>query len=572
MKTLTCILSILLSAGAAYAAPPAGIAHDVGAIQRGQQQLMDDEIRSRELESVAAQSPYTTGAAGTGAAKTPEKPAGRCVEIKQIAFGGNTILSDRRVRGITAKYENRCLTVDEINAMLNDITNVYIEKGYATSRAFMQMPQTRLKDGILDIYIIEGKIGRIEGVEGGERATAFPWLRGEILNIRDIEQGLDQMNRLGSNKASMDIKAAPAQDGVSDIEIKNELKGRSNIGATLDNFGTDSTGQWRGGLRWTEDNLLGLNDQINLSLNHSIVPDFDNRLSRSAMVGFSVPLGYWTFSNNFSYSSYKTSFPMPISHDRFFSLGDSIMNSLAIDRMLLRGQTYKLSATAGLTYKDNQNYMRVYDLQTRNDSSSRSLALVNLDIPLTLYYPTGMIYIKPGIVQGVRLFGAADDASSPYPQRAQYTAYKFYAYTGWNFGYFSLSHALDSQYSRDELFSTESFYLGGESSIRGFRNDSTMGDSGFSLRNDMNFNLAEIFDDDNRWLKAFTPGLFADFGMAFPNGPRRENGTMAGAGAQLGFKYWLIDARAAYAQVLAKEDWMNETHAIYLYAGISGRF
>jgi hemolysin activation/secretion protein len=541
-------------------------------IQRGQQQDMDAQMRAQEMQSIAAQSPYVTGEITPETTAPVTAPTGKCVEIKQIAFGGNTILSNRAVRRITAQYENRCLRVDEINAMLNDITNAYIEKGYATSRAFMQMPQTRLKDGILDIHIIEGKIGKVEGLTGGERVTAFPWLSGEILNIRDIEQGLDQMNRLGANKASMDVKAAQGQDAVSDIVISNDPQGNTNLAATLDNYGTDSTGEWRMGANWTQDNLLGLNDSFSLFLNHSIVPDFGNRLSRSAMLGFSVPFGYWTFSNNFSYSEYKTSFKMPISGDRFFSLGDSITNTFAIDRMLLRGQMYKFAATAGLTYKNNDNRMRVYDLETRNDSSSRSLALVNFDLPLTLYFPKGMLYIKPGVMQGLNIMGSADDANSPYTQKAQYTALKLYAYTGWSFQYFSISSALDGQWSNDELFSTESFYLGGQSSIRGFRNDSTMGDNGFSMRNDLDMKLGDIFATDNRWVRAFTPGIFADFGMVFPNGARRDNGTMSGAGAKLGFKYWLVDASAAYARVIAKEDWMNEDYSVYLYLGMSGRF
>jgi len=47
---------------------------------------------------------------------------------------------------------------------------------------------------------------------------------------------------------------------------------------------------------------------------------------------------------------------------------------------------------------------------------------------------------------------------------------------------------------------------------------------------------------------------------------------MAGAGIKLGFKYWLIDASAEYARVLQKDDIMTEKQALYLQAGISGRF
>ncbi|MDR2685356.1 MAG: hypothetical protein LBB23_01120 [Rickettsiales bacterium] len=272
--------------------------HISDSIQRAQQQLMEDEIRTREVKNIKAQSPFITGQPKQQDKTSPATP-GRCVEIKTIIFGGNTILSNRQVRRITRQYENRCLQVEEINALLNEITNKYIDKGYATSRAYMEMPQKRLREGILDIYLIEGTINNIEGLDLSEQITAFPLLTGTILNIRDIEQGLDQINRLGSNKATMDIKAAPG-GASSNIEIKNAPLGRSNIGATIDNFGMDSTGQWRSGIRFSEDDLLGLNDQINISLSHSIVPDFGNRLTRSATLGLSVPMGYWTMRGGVS--------------------------------------------------------------------------------------------------------------------------------------------------------------------------------------------------------------------------------------------------------------------------------
>lgn len=541
-------------------------------IQLQQQQQLDAEARAREIENIASQSPYVTGAIAPTVAPTDDIAAGHCVNIKTIVFGGNTILSDRQIRKITSGYENCCLNINEINQMLNDITNVYIERGYATSRAFMEMPQTRLSDGILDIYIIQGKINKIEGLGGGERVTAFPWLSGRVLNIRDIEQGLDQMNRLGSNRASMDVRATPDADAISDIVIKNETGGQVHLASTFDNYGTESTGEWRAGVRGTIDNLMGLNDQINLSLSNSLVDDMGHRVSRSAMMGLSVPLGYWTFSNNFSYSYYKTSFPMPVSGDRFFTLGDSFTNTLSIDRILLRGQTYKLGATASLTYKKNENNMRVYDLETRNDASSRSLTLLNFDVPLTLYFPRGMVYVKPGLTQGLRIFDAPNDDASPYAQRAQYTAFKLYAHASWNFGWGSVSSSVDAQYSHDELYSTESFYIGGNSSVRGFHDDSSTGDSGFSLRNDLDLNLGQIFATDNRWVRAFSPGVFIDFGMTFPNAAYRDNAVLAGGGVKLGFKYWLIDASATYGQIIARENWMSEDYSVYLYVGLSGRF
>ncbi|MCL1889041.1 MAG: ShlB/FhaC/HecB family hemolysin secretion/activation protein [Desulfovibrionaceae bacterium] len=550
--------------------PPAGIDQEQGRIQQQQQQLLENLLRERELREAEAGRPRT-------GPETPPQPgkssagAGRCVEIREIEFSGNTALPDSRVREMLSPYEGRCLALEEINAALLGVANAYIGEGFLTSRAFMVMPQPRLREGVLVIKIYEGRLSAIEGLKGGERATAFPFMLEKVLNLREVEQGLDQMNRLGSNKATVTIEADETREGYSRLIIKNEAQKRTSLGVTFDSFGSSSTGEWRAGARLAQDNLLGLNDQISLFYTNSVVPDPGNRASRSFLFGMSIPMGWWTFSNNFAYSSYKTSFPMPISGDRFYFLGDSFSENFSAERMLARGQAHKFAAVLGFTYKDNRNHLEVYDLRVRNDASSRRLAVLNLDMPLTLYFNGGMLYIKPGMAHGIRAFGSFSDQGSPYSQKAQYNACKLYMYSGWDFGKISLTTSIDSQYTTDELFSTEAFHLGG-TSVRGLKDESAQGDSGFYVMNDLSLNLGRIFNSPNSLLASFTPGVFLDYGQVFSNARTGESVSLAGAGAKLAFRRGMLDASVSWAAILAKGDWMEETSAVYAAIGLSGRF
>jgi len=554
-------------------------------LQQQQQQLIEDEIRRRAVQE-ALERPTPASAIGVPQAPpTPPKPeiTGPCVDIKEIKFSGNTKVSSWRIRRIASGYQNRCLTVDEINRFLNDVTNVYIGRGYITSRAFMIMPQMYLKEGILEIKIIEGRVAEVTGLPLGKHLTAFPLIHSGVLNLRDFEQGLDQMNRLGSNKATMEIAAAPRDDATSIVNIAVERGDRANWSVFTDNLGSKSTGELRAGGRISYDNPLGLNDQVNLMFTNSLPDDFDLRNSTSAIFGYNLPIGWWTLSNNFSYSRFKTSFPLPISGTPFYTLGNTVTNAFSVDRVLSRGQRYKVSAAAGITYKDTNNFTRVLDLHMKNESSSRVLTVVNLDLPFTLYFSSGMLYAKPGFVKGTRLFGAFSDLQSPYSQKAQYEAYKLYAFSNWRFGPVAWSTSVDSQYSNDELFSSEAFYMGGESTVRGFKNEGVQGDSGFSIRNDLSFNLPSLLESQNRWLGAFTPSVFVDYGRVFPNakpGPLHpmlsdndvKSKTLAGTGAKIAFNYWIFEASATYSWILYKEPWMNEKSAAYLYAGIKSSF
>ena len=210
-------------------------------IQRQQQQLIDAGFQRQELDRAIRKAPTPTS---SYIQSLPEKSTStRCVDIREIEVDGNTKISTTRIKKIAQPYLNKCLTVDDINKILNAITNAYIDAGYITSGAYLITPQTKLNDGILQIKIVEGTITKFTGITEAERKTAFPWVLGSVLNLRDIEQGLDQMNRLSSNHAKMEIKANEDANGTSQIVITNEKENPTSYSVYTDNLGSKPTGE-----------------------------------------------------------------------------------------------------------------------------------------------------------------------------------------------------------------------------------------------------------------------------------------------------------------------------------------
>lgn len=84
-----------------------------------------------------------------------------------------------------------------------------------------------------------------------------------------------------------------------------------------------------------------------------------------------------------------------------------------------------------------------------------------------------------------------------------------------------------------------------------------------------------ILTTEKKWVRAFTPGLFVDYGMTFANSALGTDDILSGGGVKLGFKYWIIDASASWAAVIASEDWMSEDNpfiCILDYLVVSRRF
>lgn len=534
-------------------------------IQRQQQQLIDAGFQRQELDRAIRKAPTSTS---SYMQSLPEKSTStRCVDIREIEVDGNTKISTTRIKKIAQPYLNKCLTVDDINKILNTITNAYIDAGYITSGAYLITPQTKLNDGILQIKIIEGTITKFTGTTEAERKTAFPWVLGSILNLRDIEQGLDQMNRLSSNHAKMEIKANEDANGTSQVVITNEQESPTSYSVYTDNLGSKPTGEYRLGLGVVEDNLFGINDQLNLNYTNSL-SGYEDKYSRAFMLGFSVPLGYWTFTNNASYSEYKTYMKLPVSGEKLYSYGDNFSESFIVDRLLSRGQRYKLSASLSINYKKPNNYTKVLDIKTQNASSSRGVSFFEYALPTTFYFDRGIIFAKPSFVDGANFWGVEKDDGT-YPQKAQFDAYKLYLYSNWNIGYVNFTTTIDGQYSKDELLSSETFYIGGETSVRGFK-DGVSGDSGFYVRNDLSFNLSQIFGTESLWAKAITPSLFFDYGLVKSNSDDSKN-ELSGAGMKIALEYGFFDASISYAVPIKKEDGMTSKGDTSIYVGIKGR-
>ncbi len=526
-------------------------------IQSEQQRLLNEQFRQQDLQRALQPPPKST--VGT-APKTPVKSSSDCVFIKDISFSGNSKITTEDLFNATKPYLNACLSLPQIDELLRAVSDLYLTAGFVTSKAFLVVPQSRLKDGVLQIKIVEGKIDRIDGLSGARRATAFPFLTGKVLNLRDIEQGLEQINRLPSNHAAMEIVPSNRTD-YSAIVITNTPDDRNTLTATADNAGAESTGDHRVGVKFARDDAFSLNDALNLGYTKAPSKNSKRRDANYFTAGYSVPVGYWTLTNNFSYSDYRTS--MVLSNGiPFYSFGDSRTNTFALERLMFRGQRYKLSAQASVTGKSAKNYTEVLDFKTRNDASSRKLTTVAIGLSGTFFRNGGVLYLNPSYVQGVRWFGALNDKNSGFEQRAQYRAAKLYAYASKSLAYgFSFTSTVDGQYSKDRLFASESMFAGGEYSVRGFKNEGMQGDSGVTLRNDLN------------WKYGFLSlGAFFDWGMVKSNTRDCPDATLSGTGVKAALSTKYIALSATYAKPLHRPAPLTENKAWYLSASADFRF
>ena len=491
---LTC-----LSQNSVFAAPTPG---DQDLIRDRQNRLLEEQQRRlQELQDLP------------GKAQKPQAPATpadtRCFPINDIELKGADSLPASDRERLLKPYIGQCLGVTQLNELLKAITDYYLGKGRVTSRAYL--PQQDLSSGHLQVLVVEGKLEALRSAEGStvterELAMAFPGKVGEALNLREIEQLVDQLNRLPSKQAQMELTPGK-QVGGSDVVVKNTAQKPWRASLSRNNDGQKSTGeqQWGAGLEW--DSPLGLGDQLMLRGGHDAISDHQ-KTSKNTMLYYNVPWGWWNFSYTYSESDYRT---YGVTDDyKYKQNGDNQNHQLRAERVIHRDDVSKTSVNVGLAHLRTNNYV----LDVRTAPSSNRLSELQLGVNHGRRIGNAFVNVDLGMQSGIGLLDAqSQDERDPYGGRQPNSRYRKYTATVsylqpfslWGES-FSFSSLATGQRSEDILFSPQRMSLGGSASVRGFKDQLLTGDSGGYWRNEVRWARPVTLD----WMRP----AFAEYGAS----------------------------------------------------------
>jgi hemolysin activation/secretion protein len=206
--------------------------------------------------------------------------------------------------------QGKCLGAQGINILLKRAQDALVAQGFVTSRILAE-PQD-LKTGTLALTMLPGRIRAIRFAPGtSNRASAInavPAQSGDILNLRDIEQGLENFKRVPTAEADIKIEPADgpnAQPGYSDLVITWQQVNPFRISLSADDSGSKGTGKYQGSLTLSYDNWWTLNDLFYITLNRDLGgADTGPRGTKGRTMHYSIPLGYWALSTTWSNSGY----------------------------------------------------------------------------------------------------------------------------------------------------------------------------------------------------------------------------------------------------------------------------
>ena len=332
-----------------------------------------------------------------------------CFQITQVVTDGSGALPHWiPVQRIVDQAKGQCLGRDGINLLMSALQNRLIGHGYITTRVLA--PSQDLKTGTLRLLIVPGTVRDIYLNTGSDDYirlySAFPARKGELLDLRDIEQGLENLQRLPTVSARMVLKPGD-RPGQSDIVIERSQSRYWRTGAWVDDSGTESTGRYQGGIMLALDNPLSFSDLFYVTASRDLGFGGRHKSTHSYSAHYSVPLGYWLAGINLNdYRYYQT---VAGKYTDIHYSGKSRSLNLQLSRVLHRGASSRTTASYDVLLRETRNFIDDTEItaQKRRTSAWR--------IGLSHRHYIGAATLDAGVSyqRGTRWFGAL-----PAPEEA----------------------------------------------------------------------------------------------------------------------------------------------------------
>ena len=382
-------------------------------------------------------------------------------------------------------FVNRKLTVEDVNRLSTSLNTALIEHGYVTSR--IGIPSQSLASGNLQFNL---QLGRVESVLYKTYAQPLPWQNafpireGDILNIRNIEQGIEQMKRIGSQNVSVELEPG-TKPLATNIVLETTKKPAIHGMISIDDSGLKDTGK----LQWTAaigvDRIFNANDSLNLSINRDAAQDGERKGSRNHTISYSIPRGKDTFS--ISYSDMKYHQTINSMATPFISSSHAKTVRGSWNHVFHRDRMTKRSWDIIISKRNAKNYINDVEIAVQRANT----ASLEVGISERRYIKKNTLYSRAAIKQGVGWFGSQPEYGNGAPS-TRYTQLlldvDYQIPRIWGHRPASITTSFHGQWTLGDkrLFSRDMISLGNRYTVQGFDGENTlMAESGWYMRNEV---------------------------------------------------------------------------------------
>jgi hemolysin activation/secretion protein len=472
--------------------------------------------------------------------------------LREIVVEGNTLLPEEFVASRVGTLAGRLIAIEDVHALARELTEEYVRRGYVSSGVVI--PEQALRDGRLTLRAVEGRLADV-AIEGNERlseadvlAVLEPHVEGPI-GLRELQASVRALED-DPLVRRVDARLRPGVEPGA-VALTLALEEQSPLAARL-RFANDrpaGIGEEQGELLLVHRDLTGHRDTLRLSAGLS---DGSDRLGAS-----------WTLRGPIR----------GLETELFLQTGDAQVVEAPFDDIDIESEAetigvrvrYRALRTRSLELgvfgafereRSESTLLGVpfdFELGSENGKARATVASLGMD---GLWRGDGQalggrLELRRGLdaLNATRLAGRPDGRFDVLRAQAHFARQQRLAGRDW-----VVTLRAAGQYTDDRLQAFERLALGGSATVRGYRENTLLRDTGWYLGLETQTRLVE-----REGLGARLDGLlFVDHGAArdagrSPNASRRGELASVGLGLQLTTRRG-IDARLIYGYRLRAKD------------------
>ncbi|VWX62591.1 Outer membrane transporter CdiB [Burkholderiales bacterium 8X] len=485
-------------------------------IEQQRQQERERALREQNERSVDERLLQTAPAAPT--ARIPDAEAA-CFAIDRIELVGEHAdafqwaIADLSGPDRDDSPIGRCLGTSGVNIVISRAQAALIDRGWSTSRV-LTAPQG-LSAGTLILTLVPGRIAAIRLRPDSNAApllgsaallgSAIPASPGDLLNLRAVEQGLENLKRVPTVEADIQIEPSTAPDarpGDSDLVVPYAQSKKWRVALSLDDSGTKATGKYQAGTTLSLDNLLGLNDLFYVNASHSVdrhLLSNDQLGTEAQTVHYSLPYGDWLLAFTGSNSQF---FQTVAGFDQDYVYAGKTNNAeVKLSRRLYRDKSRKTSASIKAFRRESRNLANDTEIGVQHRvvggweaSLNHKEFIGDATLEGTLAYKRGTHGF--GSIVAPEELAYRRDPSEPLEGTSYlklYTA-EIALNAPFKLGEHKLRYSglFRAQWNRTALTPQDRLAIGGRYTVRGFDGETSLiAERGFLVRSDIGWSAGE---------------------------------------------------------------------------------
>lgn len=465
----------------------------------------------------------------------PSPGSGVTVEITRIEVLGSTAYDAETLAEITAPFENRPLTLEELQSVADQVTQLYLNDGYITSRAVLV--DQEIVNGVVQIQVIEGVLAEIT-IEGTERLSR-DYLEDRIRLGAKVplrtDQLEDQLRLLRVDPLIANIEASlRASDKVGQSVLGVRIVEAPNIVGSIgsDNYSPESVGGQRTRAAVSYNNLMGNGESLTGTWDRSYIGGSDVfRLT------YKMPVNARNGTVQFQTTTDRNEITQK-PFDVFDISGKTDRYDFTYRQPIIRNPRQELALSIGFAYQKSQTF--VLNTPTRigtttgaeTDGVTRT-SIVKFSQDFVRRDASGAWAFQSQFSFGTDWLGATtQDDDIPDGQFFSWLS------QGQRVQRLNDNHLLiiqgDLQFASGPMLGSQQFVIGGGQSVRGYRQNARAADSGWRFSIEDRWTVRR--NEAGRSLLQLAP--FFDAGLVWndrnnPNGLSSDKRFLAGVGLGL---------------------------------------